>query len=235
MNKKIIALLALSLFFVESHFLFAGECKYKTEWEQCDQANKGNWNPRDFDPESDFLCVSSLDRERLIYNLILDKHFKQIDKKADEYLEALEKNKDYYFWYNRKAPYLKAIDEVEKYFSVGGIFYQKYFKECSARNPKGVLTETYECLWWKGSARNAGDFINESLCMRLAIVKNDVRKSVAYDILSLNKESVRKDEKKMYDQQQRSNYELVVDLFMVNIGYILRLVDKWASKTRHPY
>ncbi len=236
MKKYISTFLLISLIVSQTMSIsFAVEsCKYQSEWEQCIQENK-DWNPWWIDPETDFLCVSSQSNEKVIYNIILDKQFKVIDEKAVEYLDTLEKNKDYYFWPNRKAPHLAAIDDIERYFSVDGIFYNQYYKACNWSNPEGILQETVDCLWWVTSINVSKNYFSNSLCIAKAKQTLSLQKKTAYNILELNKQAVREDSKKLYVQKQRSYYNIVVDLFMVNLGYLLRLSQKWASKTKNPY
>jgi len=213
---------------------WAENCDYQSEWKQCIQENK-DWNPWWINPETDFLCVSSQSNEKIIYNIILDKQFKLIDKKAIEYLDSLEENKDYYFWPNRKAPYLAAIDDIEKYFSVDWVFYNQYYKACNWANPEWILQKTVACLWWVTSINVSKGYFSNSLCIAKAKQTLELQKKTAYNILELNKQAVRADSKKLYVQKQRNYYNVVVDLFMVNLGYLLRLSQKWASKTKNPY
>ena len=235
--KKALSILLLTTLIVSqamSISYWAEACKYQSEWEQCIEENK-SWNPWGIDPETDFLCISSLDNEKIIYNIILDKHFKKIDEKADEYLTSLDENKDYYFWPNRKEVYFKWIDKNIKHFSLEGTFYNQYYRECDASNSEWILQETLSCLWSKTSIKASKDFFSNSLCIRLAERKLAVRKRVAQDTMLKNKQAVRKDEMKKYVQEQRSHYEMVVDLFMINLWYLLRIVQKWATKTKNPY
>ena len=235
--KKIISTLLVFLLIVVqtiSISYWEGECKYTSEWEQCIEENRGG-NPWSIEPENDFLCVSSQSSEEIIYNIILDKQFTTIDTKAAEYLDVLETNKDYYFWPNRQAPFLVAIDDIQRYFGIDGIFYNQYYKACNWANPEGIMQESVSCLGWVTSISVSKWFFSNSLCMSLAEKKLKLYKQTAYNILELNKQAVRSDYKKTYVQEQRGFYNVVVDLFMVNLGYLLRLSQKWASKTKNPY
>jgi hypothetical protein len=51
----------------------------------------------------------------------------------------------------------------------------------------------------------------------------------------LNQDQVASDEKKLYDQEIRTKYDKVLDLMMINIGYIERIRKKWPSKTKNVY
>jgi hypothetical protein len=55
------------------------------------------------------------------------------------------------------------------------------------------------------------------MIQNLVLKKLNARKQVAYDIMKLNKQKVRKDQKKLYVQKKRTHYDVVSNLFMVNI------------------
>ena len=148
--KKLFSIILLAIFVVSNtmNFSFAAEtCEYQSEWEQCIQENT-DWNPWSIDPELDFLCVSSTNHEKIIYNIILDKQFSVIDEKATKYLDELEKNKDFFFWPNRQAPYLVAIDQIENFFGIDWVFYNQYYNACNWANPDGIMQKSVSCLWW---------------------------------------------------------------------------------------
>ncbi|MDR0772395.1 MAG: hypothetical protein LBF15_05210 [Candidatus Peribacteria bacterium] len=58
---------------------------------------------------------------------------------------------------------------------------------------------------------------------------------MAYNIMLLNQNQVANDEKKLYDQEIRTKYDKVLDLMMINIGYVERIRKKWPSKTKNVY
>ena len=60
-------------------------------------------------------------------------------------------------------------------------------------------------------------FLSDTSCKNLIQTKLEVNKQVAYDILKLNKLQVKKDEDKSFMQEQRTSYEKILDLFMVNL------------------
>jgi hypothetical protein len=71
--------------------------------------------------------------------------------------------------------------------------------------------------------------------MVLAETKLNVYKQVAFDILILNKMYIRKDSMKKYVIEERKKYNILLDIMMVNIGYIERILSKWPSKIKNPY
>jgi hypothetical protein len=93
-----------------------------------------------------------------------------------------------------------------------------------------------DCLWWKTSSSQAGNFfLSSGQLEKLILDKNNIRKSVSYDVMKLNKQSVRENSKKEYVQQKRTHYSLVSDFFMISLWYLMRIMQKWASKTKNPY
>lgn len=62
-----------------------------------------------------------------------------------------------------------------------------------------------------------------------------IYENVAINVLKLNKLSIRKDNKKTYQQENRWNYEKLIDLVNINIWYMERIWKKWPSKTKYPH
>ena len=195
------------------------KCKYNSQIEECENSiSKHNIE--------EFICIE-WNRENMIYNLILDIKFKEIDKKADEYLLWLEENKSRFFWPKKKETYIDWIIEIEKKLGKYGFFYNKYMKE-----NKLIISDTINCIW-KTQVWVVKDFFwSSSLINNLVIKKINIRKQVAFDILLLNKKQVRADSKKLYVQQKRTNYDLISNLLLENMWFLLRIAMKWATKTK---
>jgi hypothetical protein len=68
-------------------------CEYQGEIDECIEANK---NGTALEIE-DFVCLQTSDREEMVYNIILDKKFKEVDEKAEEEVENIEENCDEWF------------------------------------------------------------------------------------------------------------------------------------------
>ena len=219
--------------FVNINFSSAWECKYMSKWEKCIEANN-NWTIRWIDPQKDFLCRETNNNEEIIYNIILDEKFKPIDKEANEYLEKLEKNKNYYFWENKKKSFFDWSDDIEKKFGINWDLYAKYYYACW-----DILVESISCIkernneWW--NVWKLVEILNDSTCIELAKLKLSVRKKVAYNNLMWNKKSIKRDQMKKYEQIQRTKYSSLFDLMMVNIWYWMRIAQKWPSKTKNPH
>lgn len=236
--KKIFLIIFLSIFFFENTFAqttIDRACKYKTQVDECVEANKRGWAwPRSIES---FTCLSDRDSLKILTQIILDESFKKVDKEIENYIEFLESEKDYYFWTNSKETYIKAIDEIENKFSLYGAwsFGQKYLKYCTPQNKESIISQTSSCVVWWIPVVSINQFFNQTDCRVLAQVKLEIAKQVAYDVLKINKNQVSKDEKKKYSQWQRKKYNQILDILMINIWYVERIWKKWPSKTKNPH
>lgn len=232
---KIISLLVLvslltSFSFVKASDELSDNCAYEWEFQLCKQANKDG-STRGIE---DFVCLSSNNSFDIMGQIILDKNFKEIDREVEEYLESLQKNKDYFFWPNAQQPFVDAVDEVEWIFSKYGTFWKKYWDVCSVVSAEGVLQQTLQCFWWVMPSVYTLRYFwwSDTSCQNLIGVKLEINKQVAYDILKLNKAQVKKDEDKKYFQKERDMYDTLLEIIMVNVGYLERIWKKWPSKTK---
>ena len=226
--KKISAFLIFIMLLESISFSYAwNNCKYTSQIKECREANK-SWSPRAI---TDFLCVSEINDEKMIYNLILDDKFKKIDEAADEYLEYLENDKARFFWPEQKEPFLRWIDEIYEAYWKQWKFYKNYIDQLAE-----VRVETVECLWWKTSVVEIKNkFESSNQVNNLIEDKLSRRRKVAIDILTLNKQQIRDDSSKKFMQIRRTMYDSVSNLFMINLWYLMRIMFKWASKTKNPY
>ena len=203
-------------------------CSYTAKIEQCWEENK-SWNPRWIE---DFLCPTTIDKEKMVYNIILDDKFKKIDKKADEILDSLEQNKNLFFWEDKEDTFLWWVDKIYELFWEWWEYETKYKKQLAS-----IRAETVVCLDWKKTwIDEVKDyFLDNKTVNNLIKAKNSRRQKVAIDILTLNKQQIRKDTEKKFMQVRRTMYDSVSNLFMINLGYLMRIMFKWASKTKNPY
>lgn len=216
---------------VSTQVVFADDCEYTAQIEQCNQANKNGWSPRSI---TDFVCISSHENsEEMISQIVLDMEFKQIDQEIELYLDNLESDKEKYFWQNAKTAYINGIDEIIEKFSEKGEYWYKYKSLCWIWWI--IERKTLACMWWQWSQSRAADLSKESTCMDLTRVKLSLYKQVAFDIIKLNKQQVRKDALKKYFIQQRTKYDKLLDVMMVNLGYMQRILAKWPSKLKKTY
>lgn len=227
MMVKKISIYLISLFFVSlfvSDFAYAQWCKYQWQIDQCVAANDSG-TTRSIE---DFVCIVGT-HEEITYQVVLDSLFKDLDDDMDKYIEDLERAKDRYFWKSRKKNFVDWLNEIDlkkKYF------YKEYSKICWAK----IIEEVVSCYDdKKTSTRNAKKYFQESDCMLLVNKKLEIFDEITFSILMLNKQQIKADDKKIYDQWQRWNYDKLLDLMMINMGYIERIWQKWPSKIQNAY
>jgi len=212
-------------------FDISSNCSYAWEIQTCMEANK-NWNRRSIENP---ICINSKNIVEIAGQIILDKEFKTQDKKIENYISMLEENKDYYFWKNSSENFLKAIDDIEAKFSLTWEYWKAYLDLCNPSKPNSILTQTINCFSGEIANKEAKKyFLEDTSCVALAMTKLEIYKQVTYDILKLNKNQVKKDEIKKYTQSQRTKYDKLLDIIMINIWYMERLWKKWPSKTKNP-
>jgi len=221
MKIKIIFFVFL-LFFWFIKFSYASSCEYTSKIEECINTEQKR-------AIEDFVCIDA-SREKTIFQIVLDDKFREIDKKADLYLSNLQKWKNKYFWPDREESFLTWVDKIDAAFWPYGYFYKQY-----KRKIPEIISQTLACNWTL-SEWIMKDYFSKSTMLESFIAKKlAVRRKVAYEIMQLNKVQIRKDSKRKYDQVVRTKYNKVLDLFMENIWYLLRIALGWPSKTRNPY
>ncbi len=219
-------LLALSIWFlVIPSPLYWNESSYESQIQQCIDANE-KWTTRQIE---DFLCIN-WSKEKILYQIILDLEFKEIDDQIDVYLTELEESKNYYFWTEKQDSFIWWINEIESRFAVNGKYWREFNTICNLT----IIEKVQLYQWWETSTHNAKDFFEDTKCMDLVKTKLYVSKQVAYNILALNKQQILKDEQKKYVQQERTKYDKLLEAFMINLGYLERIFHKWPSKITNP-
>ena len=224
--KKIFLFLpfvAFIAFFISFNFASSDECNYAEQIKICEDSQD---SPRSID---DFVCIS-WNKAEMVYQIVLDDKFSEIDLEMDNYLSSFEEDKDRYFWKNAEKSYIDWINEIIELFWVNWKYYNKFLSLCGWP----IIKETQACLWWSVPIKETLDFFKESTCMDITAAKLDVYRSLAFDILKLNKAQVRKDEEKTYVQQERKKYDELLDAMMINLWYVQRIWKKWTLKLRNP-
>ncbi len=202
----------------------AWSCEYKWKIDQCIEAQ--NWNTKSIE---DFVCIT-WNKEEITYQVILDMEFKKIDKKMDKYMENLENNKSTYFWVWASKTYIDAVNDIH---DIWNQFKADFFELCSDT----IITKVLSCSASKKTTivEWLKYFLYEwSSCKKLAEKKVSIFKDVSFSVLMLNKMQISADDKKLYDQWQRSNYDHLLDIMMINLWYIERIWQKWPSKLANP-
>lgn len=232
-------ILLLGAFFIKSWYsnTEGSSCAYNGEVQQCFAENFPEWWWIGF-PESieDFVCLQSNNKEEIVYQIVLDKKFKEIDEEIETYLSGLESEKDKYFWPDKKESYLEWVQQIYDDFKIYWKYWEKYLELCSPSSwDESILKETMSCLWWEISNLWSKDFFKDTTCMSLTTSKLDIYKEVAFDIMKYNKYEIREDNRKTHMQSQREKYDGVLDLFRINLSYMERIWKKWVSKTKTPH
>jgi len=225
----LIALVWIFLLFKISYWEEKSECKYKEKIDKCSQANV-DWNTRWVSESEKMICIE-WSREEIALQLALDEKFSKIDDKIDLYLTNLEKDKDRFFWPNADSNYIEASNELEKNFSVFWKYWHEYNDFCWVE----LIEEVMACQNQEASTINSSKYFKNSTCMNLAVTKLQIYRRVAYNILELNKKSVREDSSKEHMQLERTKYNEVFQLIRTNVWYLDSISKKWPSKLRNPY
>lgn len=206
---------------------------YTSKISTCIKENK-SWSPLGI---KSFLCIQTTSKEKIAFQIILDIKFKELDDEIEEYLKWLENNKDYYFWKNSSSDFIEAINDIWNKFWKYWYYWSKYNEMCTLQNKdwtvndESILSEAILSLWWDISFINSKEFFESSKCMWLVELKLGLYEDVSYEILKLNKDQIRKDEKKLFIQDERKKNNMLSDLFSINIWYIEKIWRKWPSVT----
>lgn len=229
--KKIFLIFLIFSFFYKTSFAEWCNSSYLSKAEQCIKSQDKNRSIEDF------VCIQA-SNEDVLFQVILDEEFKKIDTKMDEYLEALTNSKNQYAWKWAKLTYFDWINAIwDK---------SREFKDLYKDACKLSVIESWKCtenIWYTLPEEKSAisNYIAEK-CLKwsnwdwykLIDVKMEIFNSVAFNIMQLNKAQVSKDQKKLYDQEQRTKYNKLLDIMMINVWYIERIWQKWPSKIKNP-
>lgn len=243
---KRIFLFIILFFLLSISSSYASSCKYTWKINKCNEAikpylTKDNWFISKWSSIrsiEDFVCLQDVPEDR-VFQIVLDENFKKIDDKMDKYFDSLTASKNLYFWKDAEFTYFDWINHIwEK---------SRYFKDLYINSCNTIVVESAECIENNSyllpeekpsvSVTSAIEYLEGSSgdCEKLTNLKIEIFNNVAFNILQLNKAQVSKDEKKLYDQSQRSKYNKLADLMMVNLSYIERIWMKWPSKIKNAY
>jgi len=216
-------ILILSLF--SSNIVYWNSCEYKWQIDRCMKAQNGSINSIE-----DFVCIP-WNIDEITYQIILDMEFKKVDEKMDKYLEDLETNKNTYFWQWAKKTYVDWINDIHEKWDE---FKKEFLWLCW----DSIMKKAISCSkFQKPTNSNSKEyFTNEwTSCKKLVDKKIELYLDVAFSVLMLNKQQTNADDKKLYDQWQRSNYDHLLEIMMINIWYVERIWQKWPSKLANPH
>lgn len=184
----------------------------------------------------DFVCLQDVPESR-VFQIILDWEFTEIDCEVEEYYQNLANSKNLYFWKWAKLTYfdwINAIWEKSRYFndlyskacidtvSKASTYVKNWLYTLESQQPSISIEESKEYLkWWNWD------------CEKLTKVKIEIFNNISFNILQLNKSQVSKDQKKLFDQEQRTKYSKLSDIMMINLWYVERIWQKWPSKIKN--
>lgn len=184
----------------------------------------------------DFVCLQDVPENR-VFQIILDWDFTEIDCEMEQYFQSLTNSKNLYFWKWAKLTYfdwINAIWEKSTYFK------DLYADACiqsvaKAGNYLKNWAYKIESEQVSVSIDSAKEYLKWSMwdCEKLTLVKMEIFNNVAFNILQLNKAQVSKDQKKLFDQEQRTKYSKLLDIMMINLWYVERIWQKWPSKIKN--
>jgi len=198
--------------------------EYSGEFRQCIVANY-NGTTRTIE---DFPCLQTTDMEKILYQVILDKKFKEYDEEILEYLVDLRMDKEA----SAEEP-LDRIDEFTRNFWWYGYYYQKYQELCE----RWILEERASCTWWIPLVPAwwtlRGDAVTQE-CMRLTTSKLEIYSDLAAHILGVNKEEVLSDRFTQSEIDRREGNNNVSDAFRDVVGYCGKIWEGLTHFTPNP-
>ncbi len=205
-------------------YVFAFECEYSWKFEQCIEANKQGTAYA----ISEFECPETFNTERVMYQIILDEKFKEIDEEIEEYLGSLTEDAE-----SSVDDPLQVIDDITQNFAKEGYYWNKYEALCQWE----ILAERAKCsetIPNIGAAKWLKWWYNTTQCLDLVDFKLDVYRNVAKNQLKLNKSIVLEDKKQEYVQQQRTKYDELLSIMLLIVGHVERLLNGLTHYTKNP-
>ena len=171
-----------------------------------------------------------------IFQESVNKHFKPVDIRAEDFLTNLNSQKNYCFWPERQMSFTECVDYIEKVFSINSdefVMWQNWYaKACEKSLAETIKKTTKKVIAAKDAKTILDKNWNWKSCSELYAFKLAVFQSVAYDIMKKNKYAILRDENKKYTKKIRKKYDNLLELIRTNIWYIERLWQKWPSKTK---
>jgi hypothetical protein len=92
-KNSLYLLFALGIIFPYFSVSALEDCPYLSQYLECIEANRSG-SPRSI---TDFVCIASENTNEVMYNIVLDMKFKEIDRELTQECSNLENSKGYYF------------------------------------------------------------------------------------------------------------------------------------------
>lgn len=228
--KKIYILLLLIIFWFNYQNTFG--CEYMNEIDECIKANRDSQARK----ITKFVCADTdwKNSEKIAYQVIFDKKFKEIDKDIENFLDTLETSIQYYFWPNKKESYLDWINYINETFNPNWTLRKRYNKFCTPSEVSSIINNFYACLSWNQSKKQSSikewaTYISKSNCQNLVEYKLYIYKKVAYNLLQANKLDFLKDFRKKQLKSTKERYDEIAWHMYSNVDNITRIYE-WRDK-----
>lgn len=231
--KKYYIYLIFLVFWLNYQNVFCA-CEYQGEIDQCVETNKNPWWARKI---TDFVCAESNDKEWIIYQIIFDMKFKEIDKDVENFLWTLQNSIQYYYWPDKNDSYINWINYINELFSPNWTLRNRYNKFCSPWDDNSIISNYIQCItgdtWQKSaSVSRASTYFSEWTCENLVIDKLTIYKKVAYNLLQVNKLDFLKDFRKKQLKATKVTYDKVVSNMIASLDYITRINNQRQKVTK---
>lgn len=244
--KKFLSILILTIFSSSLIYAEGDSCSYTGEINKCKKANWFFGSPWSLNPKKikEFQCINvdSKNMDKMVYQIVLDKKFQEIDEKVEWYIRALDWDKKK-VW-GSEEELLDLINDVIKKFKIWGVFWRQYMDVCSSTSENSALRETAACLtnddstvsaWLKEMIvdKNPIDE-DDSPCVFLVKTKLEIYKDASFNILKVNRGQIRRDNRAKWKKVHREKYDLLLQILNVCVRYLDSMAKKWPSKTKNP-
>lgn len=179
---------------------------------------------------TDYVCAEGIMGDQdVAYRVILDLEFKKTDKEAEGKLKEMQARTG--------KDFVKMDTDVANWFdttSPDSEFNKKYSKTCAdLSDPKNVMRQTVESLSGGVSTDGSTSIFagNQDSCDKLVSKKLAGYKDAARLFEAQNVADSFKSDKKDFVDQLKDIYRNFLMKWMVYIGELSRIKDKWNEKT----
>ena len=215
------------------------KCPYLAELKCCFAANsiaQENEGEPDFEKVDlsleikEFICPSELDKDKILFQIILDKNFSEIDAEILLELNKLIIDEEKYFKEDG-ITFFQKQDEIRNKFKKNWYFWIKYEKAC-ASIPQNFLA----CKPNTPTDKISSFLENENgytPCTYLFETKLRIYRNTIMRVLNKNKVKVQLMKKRAFMKELRWKYDKLLEKLLLNLWYIERLIKKWPSKTKN--
>ncbi|NDK08324.1 hypothetical protein EOM39_03680 [Candidatus Gracilibacteria bacterium] len=209
-------------------------CGYQSEIDQCIKANGEKGGARKI---TEFVCAETNNVEKIAYQIIFDKKFREIDGDIENFLTNLQNSVQYFYGPEKSESYLDGINYINETFNPNGTLWKRYNKFCLPSEENSIIKNYYECIGGEendkeGTVKEGAAYFSQSNCQDLVEYKLFIYKKVAYNLLQVNKLDYLKEFRKKQLKSTREKYDEVVGNMYTNIDYIIRIANARNKVTK---